>query len=113
MSLFLGVAFGLAGAAVVVTMRSFDILLRHQHASHEQEWLSCGKPCGYFYVPTGSNRWIGDIAMKRLQFVWLFRSPPWAKEEESPRRALFVMRCAFAVANIALLTLAANLMLPR
>jgi hypothetical protein len=106
MALLFGVSVGVAGAAGLAAMWAFDVLLRHLHDSNSEEWLAAGKPCGFFFSPAGTNHWNGDRAMKSLQFKWLFRPPLWINEAEKTRRALFMMRCCFVVANLAFVSVA-------
>jgi hypothetical protein len=92
-------------SAVFYQMILFDRLVKWEYEHHREQWERDGRPVGYFWKADECGFWSGDNAKKRVEFLWIFRTPRWISE--SPvcqrwlvkRRAIFIM-CCMAVASL-------------
>ncbi len=73
---------------------TFDRLVKWQHEHHREEWEKDGKPDGFFWMPTARKSWRGHLAMTKLNVLWLFRTPPWARSGSPSRRWFIQFRIA-------------------
>lgn len=87
---------------------AFDVLIKLMYHAHKSEWEAAGRPTAMFWRPEEVGRFSlrSDFAMKRLQFLWLFKTPEWIKRDPSARKWLWWLRTAVAVWNLAILSLA-------
>lgn len=88
-------------SAIFYQMFLFDRLVRWEYDHHREQWERDGRPVGYFWKADGCNFWSGDAAKKRVEFLWLFRSPCWIAETPECRRWLAKRRAIFLLCSIA------------
>ena len=75
---------------------TFDQLVKIEYRDFSDEWTNDGKPRGIFWSPPGSTMFSGFGEMYKISFLWLFKTPAWAKENIDIR-ALFKRLRLFAL----------------
>jgi len=83
-------------AVVVYGMWVFDRLVSWEREHHREQWERDGKPVGIFWGDRRARFWSGDRANKRLQILWLFRTPDWIAANRRCCGWLLQMRLAAA-----------------
>jgi hypothetical protein len=76
MTIILGIFIGLMGV-LLFAFFNFDNLVKIEYRKYRDEWTIDGKPRGFFWRPPESTWFSSSIAMKKLSFRWLFRTPQW------------------------------------
>jgi hypothetical protein len=101
------IIYWIAGGGLVSTviygMLLFDRLVRWQYRNHRQQWISDGKPDGFFWRAKECESWSSDLAKKKLQISWMFVTPNWALAAPECRRWLTQSRFIFVIVLVALL----------
>lgn len=80
---------------------AFDRLVKVQYGTHNQDWLTDHKPDGLLWRPPGRSHfyrmnWSGSLCL----FLWLFRTPPWVKQDQVAGRHLRQFRVCILVWNM-------------
>jgi hypothetical protein len=78
-----------------------DRLLRLEYFAARQEWNDDGKPHGYFWIPAEaktSGGWFArpgsSRALRKVAFIWIFKTPAWVSQLEVARRLLCFTDCS-------------------
>ena len=90
MQLVIGFAFVIVVVLVLllVSSRQFDRLVRWEHDNRYDEWVRDGKPSGVLWRLPDSSFTGSYLAIRRVQFWWMFSTPPWAASDPASRRLL-------------------------
>jgi hypothetical protein len=70
----------------------FDRLVRLEYTRHHEEWISDGKPIGFFWIPADGSTFSGGLARSSLAMSWLVVAPKWVDEAPAAKRDLRRMR---------------------
>jgi hypothetical protein len=73
----------------------FDRLLRAEYEQHRPAWETDGRPAGFFWRAQESGFFLSKLAVIRLSFAWLFRTPAWVAS--SPALVTMLRRHRYAV----------------
>lgn len=94
---------------------AFDVLVKRMYRDHRSEWESAGRPTAMFWRPeeVGWFSLKSEFAMKRLQFVWLFKTPEWVQHDTSAKRWLWWLRTAVGIWNLAIVGVLVRLLSGR
>ena len=90
MTVFLPLAALLLIPFLLLSMRSFDRLVRYQHAAHHEDWVRAGEPFGFFWkLPRSSDRaFRRSFAFHRACLAWLGHTPSWASTDPAALQLL-------------------------
>jgi hypothetical protein len=80
MTIFLGIFLALMGV-LLFAFFNFDVLVRIEYRKYKDEWIIDGKPRGFFWKPPESTWFSSSIAMQKLSFRWLFKTPQWMSND--------------------------------
>jgi hypothetical protein len=94
---------------------AFDVLIKLMYRDHKSEWEANGHPTAMFWRPeeVGWFAFRSDFAMKRLQFLWLFKTPEWIRHDASAMRLLWWLRAAVAFWNLSIVALGVMMLIRR
>ena len=67
-----------------------DKLIKYQYLKYNDEWISDGKPTGFFWRPKEIPLFSGHFARNLRLSDWFFFTPEWIKND---RYALFLLWC--------------------
>lgn len=87
----------------------FDLVIRRLYAVHRPSWKAEGSPRGFFFVPSEA-RWGpfarpgSSLAMQRAAFVWLFRTPEWARADATAKAWMTWFRLAVVGWNVGIIS---------
>ena len=77
----------------------FDMLVRREYFAHRRNWVSDGRPIGFFWVPNETTIANGlvvnpgsSLARRKAVYGWLFSSPDWVAADRTGRRLLRLLR---------------------
>ena len=89
---------------------TFDQLVKTEYSDFSDEWFKDGKPRGIFWSPPGSTMFSGWGEMYRISFLWLFKTPAWAREDINirplfKRLRFFVLIWCAGVLSLAVINL--------
>ena len=77
----------------------FDMLVRREHSFHKRNWVSDGRPIGFFWVPSETTMANGllvnpgsSLARRKAVYGWLFSAPEWIGNDATARRLLLLLR---------------------
>ena len=70
-------------------------LIRRERWRHRYFWIMDGRPNDYSLLMSEANR--NPIAISRVVFRWLCRTPEWMKQDSLARLVLSCMRCGLAL----------------
>jgi hypothetical protein len=77
----------------------FDMLVRREYSLHKRNWVSDGRPIGFFWVPketTVANGLLvnpgSSLARRKAAYGWVFVSPEWVASDRTARRLLLLLR---------------------
>ena len=89
---------------LIFSFVAFDILIRKLYQDHREEWEKHGRPCGMMWHAKETERAIfkSDTSMKKLQFVWLFITPDWIKNDFNATHWIRWFRFAVLFWNLSL-----------
>ena len=80
----------------------FDMLIRREYSAHRRNWVSDGRPIGFFFVPNETTMAKGilvnpgsSLARRKAAYGWLFSSPDWVATDRTARRLLLLLRVVF------------------
>jgi hypothetical protein len=73
-----------AGYAFII----FDRLVRSEYEHHPGQWMSDGEPRGIFWRPEGCVHRRNWRALRRVSWLWLFRTPAWVAESPESMKTL-------------------------
>jgi hypothetical protein len=110
MIVLISLCVAVIAAVVLYYMRLFDCLVRWEYQHHREKWERDGKPDGFFWrgkecVPLSSG-----IAKKRLDVLWLFKTPDWAAQTPQCRRWLLQKRIISITITFVVLVLLTRLL---
>jgi hypothetical protein len=104
------IAILLVTPLLFVTLLMFDQLFRLEYTTYRKNWDADGQPHGFFWVPPEVRRFGGllikgrsSLAARRCAFFWLFKTPNWARSDNTALRLLFWIRLLLLISNMALL----------
>jgi hypothetical protein len=86
-----------------------DSILRWEYDHHRAEWEKDGRPSGFSWRAEGTSRLSGDGARNRLLFLWMFKTPEWARQTPQCYRWFRQRRILAAAAWIAIIGLVVRL----
>jgi hypothetical protein len=111
MTAFLVVVALILVPVLLLSMSSFDRLLRYQHAAHHEDWVRAGEPFGFFWrLPTKfSPR--SFFAFQRAWFSWLRRTPSWATRDPAALQLLRRYRWFVVLWHVSLVLVAVSFFL--
>jgi hypothetical protein len=100
-----GTAAVIGAAALLVSFRLFDRLVRMEFSDRRGDWEQHGCPIGFFWVPHGTPVISGSFARTALLSEWSHAAPRWIRDcavasevYRSFRRAQLIAHLSFAVA---------------
>lgn len=86
---------------VIFSMRTFDQLVRLEQERYPEQWVADGRPEARFGVRSKLVRpFRSSFAAQKCNFVWLFVTPRWVREDVDARQLLRRMRILVAVWNL-------------
>jgi len=77
-----------------------DRLVRLEYSSHRPSWELDGRPRGMLWIPPEGNLLRGSLALLRLSWSWLFRTPGWMRQDKGALRLVWWMRILVLVWNL-------------
>lgn len=72
------VLFGIWLIIWALSSLSFDALIKYQHAMHNDDWVTDGRPRGMFFRPEGGSTaamWFASFSVPRSKPVWVEGDP--------------------------------------
>ena len=87
----------------LVTVWSFDRLVKRLHDQANKDWRELGRPCGYFYFPPEGR----VLARSWSGWVWLFKTPACIEKDLVALKLLRRRRMSFWVWNLGFLCVVA------
>ena len=78
----IALVFTIGIAVLLYAFAMFDRLVRAQYVDERIQWESDGRPRGFFWRASECT-WLSGWASNRLAFVWLFKTPQWAKSSST------------------------------
>lgn len=96
---------------LLLSMVSFDRLVRHQHAAHREDWVRAGEPFGFFWKMPTRFAFRQSLASHRASFSWLFRTPSWATSDPAALQLLRRYRWFVVLWHASLVLVVASLFL--
>lgn len=86
---------------VIFSMKTFDQLVRLEQERYPEQWEADGRPMPRFGVRSRLvTTFRSSFAAQKCNFVWLFVTPGWAKEDVEARQLLRRMRILVALWNL-------------
>lgn len=76
----LAVLVAIALPMLLLSFFSFDEIVKFEYANHRGAWERDGKPSGFYWRAPECTWWSSGLAMQRLNGLWLFRTPNWARK---------------------------------
>ena len=99
MTIILGIFIGLMGV-LLFAFFNFDNLVKIEYRKYRDEWTIDGKPRGFFWRPRESTWFSSSIAMQKLSFRWLFKTPQWMSNDPEAIYRLKRLRLFVLIFNI-------------
>jgi hypothetical protein len=99
MTIVLSIFIGLMGV-LLVAISNFDSLVKIEYRKYKDEWIIDGKPHGFFWRPSESTWFSSSIAMQKLSFRWLFKTPQWISNDPEAIYRLKRLRLFVLIFNI-------------
>ena len=90
-------------AALLVTLWTFDRLLKLEYETYYAEWVQDGRPDGIFSHFSGSSWFKGSFARNWLSFRWLFVTPEWMKSSPQAMKLIIRLRISASIWNLGIL----------
>lgn len=85
---------------VIFSMKTFDQLVRLEQERYPAQWEADGRPLPRFGVRSRIVTTLrSSFAAQKCNFVWLFVTPRWVKEDVDARQLLRRMRILVALWN--------------
>jgi hypothetical protein len=72
-------------------------IVRWEYEHHRDEWQRDGYPAGLFWRAKECTVWSSNVAIWRLLFVWVFKTPEWASGSPECLRWFHRLRLAALV----------------
>jgi hypothetical protein len=102
MIIILGIFIGLM-AVLLFAFVNFDNLVKIEYRKYKDEWTIDGKPRGFFWRPPESTWFSSPIAMQKLSFRWLFKTPKWMNNDPEAIYRLKRLRLFVLIFNIGII----------
>lgn len=103
MTLILILIVAVMALAALCNMWLFDCLVKWEYEHHREQWERDGRPTGFLrWHPKEGRFWSGSGAAQQLNFVWLFKTPEWARGNSECRRLLAYKRVTTLAALVVL-----------
>jgi len=74
-----------------------DRLVKAQYEGHRDAWFADGQPRGFFWQAPECKWFRSALALQRLSLVWLFTTPPWARQSPACQSWLKQLRLSVSV----------------
>jgi hypothetical protein len=84
-----------AAAILLVGAAYFDQVVRTLHSRHPEIWREVGCPPGFLWWPSSTSWWSHSDARQRLVTQISFRTPAWARSDDSLLHAIRFYRLAW------------------
>ena len=65
---------------------SFDEIIKIQYSDFKSEWEADGRPSGFSRAPKDIKLYQSSDSRIRLNFIWLFKTPDWAKDNKTTKK---------------------------
>ncbi len=80
MPIIIAMVLGLA-VLLIYAFTNIDKLVQIEYKKFKEEWTKDGKPRGFFWRSPECSWFASSIAMQKLSFTWIFKTPQWMRTD--------------------------------